>query len=71
MCLQSPSHGVQQLAGFNPAMGDVIGVDDILELSTAQTDLSDVAVAALVADGGMKYIPDAMSWAPSRPRSRS
>jgi hypothetical protein len=98
ICLQSPSHGVQQLAGFNAAKGDVIGVDDILELTPAKTDLSDVAdyitsavstagttlyfdptgkglrgspiavlqgvettVAQLVADGGMKYIPDAIT----------
>ena len=98
ICLQSPSHGVQRLAGFDAAKGDVIGVDDILELTTAQTDLSDVgkyitstvsggsttlyfdptghglqgspiavlegvstSVAQLVADGGMKYIPDAIT----------
>jgi hypothetical protein len=98
ICLQSPSHGVQRLAGFNPANGDVIGVDDILELTTAQTNLSDVgkyitsavsggsttlyfdptghgvqgsafavlqgvstSVAQLVADGGMQYVPDAIT----------
>ena len=98
ICLQSPAHGVQRLAGFNPAIGDVIGVDDILELTTAQANLSDVAkyitsavssvgttlyfdatghglqgspfavlqgfdtnVAQLVADGGMQYIPDAIT----------
>jgi hypothetical protein len=42
ICLQSPSHGVQQLVGFDAAKGDAIGVDDILEQTTAQTDLSDV-----------------------------
>jgi hypothetical protein len=98
VCLQSPSHGVQRLANFNAELGDVIGVDDILELTTAKTDLSDVAkyitstvsaagtalyfdptgkglqgsqiailqgvdttVAELVANGGMQYIPDAIS----------
>jgi hypothetical protein len=98
VCLQSPSHGVQQLANFNAELGDVIGVDDILELTTAKTDLSDVGkyitstvssagtalyfdptgkglqgsqiamlqgvdttVAELVANGGMQYIPDAIS----------
>jgi hypothetical protein len=101
ICLQSPSHGVQQLAGFNPAKGDVIGLNDILELTTAQADLSDVGkyitsavtsagttlyfdptghglqgtpfavlqgvnttVVQLVANGGMKYIPDAISVTP-------
>jgi hypothetical protein len=102
ICLQSPSHGVQQLVGFNAAKGDVIGIDDILELTPAKADLSDVAqyitsvqssvgttlyfdptghglqgtpfavlqgvqttVAQLVADGGMKYIPDAISVTPA------
>jgi hypothetical protein len=101
ICLQSAPHGVQQLVGFNAAKGDVIGVDDILELTPAKADLSDVAnyitsvvssvgttlyfdptghglrgtpfavlqgvdtsVAQLVADGGMKYIPDAISVTP-------
>jgi len=102
VCLQSPEHGVQQLVGFNAAIGDFVGVDDILELTPAQVDLSDVAnyitsavangsttlyfdktgqgrqgvpfavlqgvsttVAQLVADGGMKYQPDAISVAPA------
>lgn len=102
VCLESPSFGVQQLAGFNVAAGDFIGVDDILELTPAQVDLSDVAdyitsalidggtmlyfdrtgqgaqgtpiaflqgvstnVAQLVADGGMKYQPDAITVLPS------
>ncbi len=102
VCLQSPEHGVQQLAGFNVAVGDFIGVDDILELTQAQVDLSDVAnyitsvvtngsttlyfdktghglqgvpfavlqgvstsVAQLVADGGMKYQPDAITVTPA------
>jgi hypothetical protein len=43
VCLQSPQHGVQQLANFNPAAGDVIGVDDILETTLAHANLSDVA----------------------------
>jgi hypothetical protein len=102
VCLQSPSHGVQQLVGFNAAKGDVIGVDDILETTLAHDDLSDVAdyitsvvsggnttlyfdptgkglrgsafavlqgvsttVAQLVADGGMQYVPDAITLTPT------
>jgi hypothetical protein len=102
VCLQSAPHGVQQLANFNPAAGDVIGVDDILELTLAHDNLSDVGqyitsqltnggtmlyfdptgqglqgtpfaflqgvattVARLVANGGMQYIPDAISVAPA------
>jgi hypothetical protein len=42
VCLQSPEHGMQQLAGFNPANGDLIGLDDILEKTLAHADLSDV-----------------------------
>jgi hypothetical protein len=42
VCLQSPSHGVQQLAGFNAAMGDVIGVDDILETTLVPDNLAGV-----------------------------
>ena len=42
VCLQSPSHGVQQLAGFNAAMGDVIGLDDILETTPVPDDLAGV-----------------------------
>ena len=42
VCLQSPSHGVQQLAGFNAAMGDVIGVDDILETTPVPANLAGV-----------------------------
>lgn len=101
VCLESPSHGIQQLAHFNVAVGDFIGVDDILELTPAQVNLSDVAnyitsqlidggtmlyfdptghgqqgtpfaflqgvstnVAQLVADGGMKYQPDAITATP-------
>jgi hypothetical protein len=51
ICMASPSLGVQQMIGFNAANGDIIGVDDILELTTAKTDLSDVA----------KYITSAVS----------
>src|ERR1700733_11026892 len=95
VCLQSAEHGMQQLAGFNPANGDLIGLDDILEKTLAHADLSDVGnyitsaivagstilyfdptghglqgspiaqlqgvsttVAALVADGGIAYVPD-------------
>ena len=95
ICLQSAPHGVQQLVGFNPANGDVLGLNDILETTLAHADLSDVAryitstvsaagttlyidptghglqgsafavlqgvqttVAQLVANGGMKYVPD-------------
>ena len=95
VCLQSPSHGVQQLRGFNAAMGDVIGLDDILETTLVPEDLAgvgkyitssvsaagttlyfegsafavlqgvDTTVAQLVADGGMQYIPDAISLTPS------
>jgi hypothetical protein len=102
ICLQSPSHGVQQLAGFDAAKGDVIGLDDILETTLAHDNLSDVAnyitsvvangsttlyfdptghglqgtpfavlqgvqttVAQLVADGGMKYIPDRVTLTPT------
>jgi len=42
VCLQSPSHGVQQLAGFNAAMGDVIGVDDILKTTPVPANLAGV-----------------------------
>jgi hypothetical protein len=102
VCLQSAPHGVQQLVNFNAAAGDVIGVDDILELTQAHANLSDVAqyitsqnvnggtmlyfdatghglqsqpiaflqgvttnVAALVADGGIQYIPDAITVTPA------
>ncbi len=102
VCLESPSHGIQVLENFNVANGDFIGVDDILELTPAQVNLSDVAnyitsqlinggtmlyfdptgqgqqgtpfaflhgistnVAQLVADGGMKYQPDAITVLPS------
>jgi len=98
VCLQSPVHGEQQLANFNPTIGDVIGIDDILEQTQAQDNLSDVAnyitsaitsggttlyfdaagtgvqgtpiaflrgvdtnVAQLVSDGGMQYVPDAIT----------
>ena len=101
ICLESASHGVQQLAGFNPSKGDVIGIDDIVEQTTASTNLSDISkyitssissvgttlyfdptgkglqgtpfavlqgvdttVAQLVADGGMKYVPDAITVTP-------
>ena len=100
VCLQSPSHGEQVLHGFNPAIGDQIGLDDILELTQAKTDLSDVtkyitsittggnttlyfdptgsgaigtpiallvgvttSIAQLVADGGVAYVPDAITVA--------
>ena len=42
VCLQSPSHGVQQLAEFNAALGDVIGLDDILETTPVPYDLAGV-----------------------------
>ncbi len=42
VCLQSPSHGVQQLAGFNAAVGDVIGLDNILEDTPVPYDLAGV-----------------------------
>jgi hypothetical protein len=98
VCLQSPAHGLQQLSAFNPAVGDFLGVDDILETTMAHANLSDIAqyitsqvvaggtelfidltgsgktgtpfamlrgvtttVAQLVADGGIKYIPDAIT----------
>jgi hypothetical protein len=98
VCLQSPAHGLQQLAAFNPAAGDFLGVDDILETTMAHANLSDIAqyitsqvvaggtelfidltgtgktgtpfamlrgvtttVAQLVANGGIKYIPDAIT----------
>jgi hypothetical protein len=102
VCLQAAIHGEQVLVGFNAAAGDVIGVDDILEQTPAQANLSDVAkyitssvsggnttlyfdptgsgaqgtpfallegvttnVAALVADGGMQYVPDAITATPA------
>jgi hypothetical protein len=95
VCLQAPERGMQVLANFNAANGDIIGVDDTLERTLAHANLSDVAnyitsqvssagttlyfdatgtgktgtpiallqgvttsVAELVADGGMKYVPD-------------
>ncbi len=42
VCLQSPSQGVQQLAGFNAAMGDVIGLDDVLDTTPVQGGLAGV-----------------------------
>ncbi len=53
VCLQAPQHGVQVLANFDPANGDVIGLDDILEKTTASTDLSDLNkyLTAVVANG--------------------
>jgi hypothetical protein len=53
VCLQSLSHGVQQLAGFNAAMGDVIGLDDILETTLVPDDLAGVG----------KYITSSVSAA--------
>jgi hypothetical protein len=43
VCRQSPSHGVQQLAGFNAAMGDVVGLDDILDTTPLQGGLAGVS----------------------------
>jgi len=60
VCLQSPVHGEQQLANFNPTIGDVIGIDDILEQTQAQDNLSDVA-NYITSDGGMQYVPDAIT----------
>ncbi len=102
VCLQSPQHGMQNLANFNPAIGDFLGVDDILEQTLAHDNLSDIAsyitstisaggttlyvdmtgsgkqgtpfaflqgvsttVAALVAEGGIKYIPDQVAITPA------
>jgi hypothetical protein len=102
VCLQSPSHGVQLLANFNPALGDVIGLDDVLETTLAHDNLSDIGnyitavtttigttlyfdptgsgkqgvpiavllgvtttVAQLVADGGVAYVPDAITLSPN------
>ena len=104
VCLQAPQYGVQYLANFNPANGDVIGLDNVLEKTTAATNLSDLGkyvtstvsagnttlyfdatgsghvgagspiavllgvqttVAALVADGGVAYIPDRVSMTPT------
>ena len=42
VCLQSPSHGVQQLTGFNAASGDVVGLDDVLDTTLAHANLSDI-----------------------------
>ena len=42
VCLQSLSHGVQQLVGFNAAMGDVIGLDNVLEDTPVPDDLAGV-----------------------------
>jgi len=101
LCLQAPQYGVQTIASFNPAKGDVLGLDNILAKTTAAADLSDVgrwisasvandnttlyfdptgsgragtafatllgvqtSVAALVADGGMAYVPDQISITP-------
>jgi len=102
VCLQSPSHGEQVLHNFSPATGDIIGLDDILELTQAKTDLSDVTkyitsqvaggsttlyfdptgsgavgtpiallvgvsttIAQLVGDGGVAYVPDAITVDPT------
>ena len=102
VCLESPSHGEQVLVGFNPAIGDRIGLDDILELTQAKTDLSDLTkyvtsvssggnttlyfdptgsgavgtpiallvgvtttIAQLIADGGVAYVPDAITTSPT------
>jgi hypothetical protein len=60
VCLAAPDHGVQQLAHFNPAAGDIIGVDDILEQTLAHDDLSDVAnyITSQVINGGTMLYAD-------------
>ena len=51
--LRSANLGVQQLAGFNPAAGDVLGLSSILGTTLAHADLSDIG----------KYITSATSAA--------
>jgi hypothetical protein len=60
VCLAAPQHGVQQLANFNAAAGDVIGLDDILERTLAHDDLSDLSdyLTSQVIDGGTMLYAD-------------
>jgi len=60
VCLESPSHGVQVVANFNPAIGDFLGLDDILETTQAHDNLSDIAnyVTSQVTSAGTELFVD-------------
>ena len=97
ICLQNPARGMQTVANFNPAVGDFLGLDDVLERTQAHTNLADLSsyvsaiqtsagteliflptntpfalikggnftLQQLIADGGVRYVPDAIVVAPT------